>query len=90
MAPFLFVCVAKVGIIFQTTKLLKKKVEIFFCSRKKPYLCSAKTESSAVGSALRSGRRGRAFESPLSDKSDDGLAAIAFLFKIYSFHNSKI
>ena len=31
------------------------------------YLCSRKTESSAVGSALRSGRTGRAFESPLSD-----------------------
>ena len=31
------------------------------------YLCTRKTESSAVGSALRSGRRGRAFESPLSD-----------------------
>ena len=42
-----------------------------------PYLCNANSEeaqiqkkhsdSSAVGSALRSGRRGRAFESPLSD-----------------------
>ena len=32
------------------------------------YLCSAKwSESSAVGSVLRSGRRGREFESPLSD-----------------------
>ena len=31
------------------------------------YFCTRKTESSAVGSALRSGRRGRAFESPLSD-----------------------
>ena len=30
----------------------------------------ASTESSAVGSALRSGRRGRAFESPLSDLTD--------------------
>ena len=29
------------------------------------------SESSAVGSALRSGRRGRAFESPLSDKKRD-------------------
>ena len=50
---------------------------------KKLYLCTRKTESSAVGSALRSGRRGRAFESPLSDKSDDGLTAIAFLFETY-------
>ena len=35
------------------------------------YLCTAITqgsECSAVGSALRSGRRGRAFESPHSDK----------------------
>ena len=30
-----------------------------------------KTGSSAVGSALRSGRRGRAFESPLPDKTDE-------------------
>ena len=34
------------------------------------YLCTRKTETecSAVGSALRSGRRGRAFESPHSDR----------------------
>ena len=36
------------------------------------YLCNAlekHSDSSAVGSALRSGRRGRAFESPLLDKN---------------------
>ena len=31
------------------------------------YLCTAKSGCSAVGSALRSGRRGRAFESPHPD-----------------------
>ena len=36
----------------------------------------ASTESSAVGSALRSGRRGRAFESPLSDLTDVPFKAI--------------
>ena len=37
------------------------------------YLCTRKTETecSAVGSALRSGRRGRAFESPHSDTVKD-------------------
>ena len=36
------------------------------------------SESSAVGSALRSGRRGRAFESPLSDLIRCGYAAADF------------
>ena len=35
---------------------------------------AAQSESSAVGSALRSGRRGRAFESPLSDRAGAVLA----------------
>ena len=35
--------------------------------QKKAYLCTAKSGCSAVGSALRSGRRGRAFESPHPD-----------------------
>lgn len=30
------------------------------------------------------------FKSPLSDKSDDGFTAIAFLFKKYSAHNNNI
>ena len=34
------------------------------------HLLTKHSESSAVGSALRSGRRGRAFESPLSDKKE--------------------
>ena len=41
------------------------------------YFCTQKTESSAVGSALRSGRRGRAFESPLSDQRRQ---SVAFVF----------
>ena len=37
-----------------------------------PYLCIRKpAECSAVGSVLRSGRRGRAFESPHSDYLSD-------------------
>ena len=41
---------------------------------------SPKSESSAVGSALRSGRRGRAFESPLSDASEiSRKACLAFI-----------
>ena len=35
-----------------------------------------KSDSSAVGSALRSGRRGRAFESPLSDTKSRGCVTI--------------
>ena len=39
------------------------------------------SESSAVGSALRSGRRGRAFESPLSDTSGSrSISAAAFWY----------
>ena len=43
-------------------------------------------ESSAVGSALRSGRRGRAFDSPLSDKNEiDMLCIQAFIsFGVYT------
>ena len=42
------------------------------------------TECSAVGSALRSGRRGRAFESPHSDKSDNRIfSVVAFVFFIF-------
>lgn len=47
------------------------------------YLCTRKTETecSAVGSALRSGRRGRAFESPHSDTvKDKPLIISGFLF----------
>ena len=44
-------------------------VEIFGGIRKKQYLCSEIARSSAVGSAPRSGRGGRAFESPLLDKN---------------------
>ena len=42
------------------------------------------TECSAVGSALRSGRRGRAFESPHSDKSDNRVfSVVAFLISAF-------
>ena len=39
-----------------------------------------RSESSAVGSALRSGRRGRAFESPLSDVFKETLKGFLFYF----------
>ena len=62
--------VAKVDIFFDSTNFLQIFCEILFDFKKMPYLCTRKTETecSAVGSALRSGRRGRAFESPHSDK----------------------
>ena len=41
------------------------------------------SESSAVGSALRSGRRGRAFESPLSDKIRDSRLPLNQLSRIF-------
>ena len=61
--------VTKVGIFFEPAKfsqifckkLLRLKYLLYLCTRK------TKAECSAVGSALRSGRRGRAFESPHSD-----------------------
>ena len=61
--------VAKVGIFFDSTNFLQIFYEILFDFKKMLYLCTRKTETecSAVGSALRSGRRGRAFESPHSD-----------------------
>ena len=60
--------VAKVDIFFDSTNFLQIFCEILFDFKKMPYLCTRKTETecSAVGSALRSGRRGRAFESPHS------------------------
>ncbi len=60
---------AKVSLIFESTKFLQIFYEILLGFKKMPYLCTRKTgtECSAVGSALRSGRRGRAFESPHSD-----------------------
>ena len=69
--------VAKVDIFFDSTNFLqifyKFSVKFFLISKKMPYLCTRKTETecSAVGSALRSGRRGRAFESPHSDTVKD-------------------
>lgn len=62
--------VAKVDIFFDSTNFLQIFCEILFDFKKMPYLCTRKTETecSAVGSALRSGRRGRAFESPHSDR----------------------
>ena len=65
--------VAKVDIFFDSTNFLQIFCEILFDFKKMPYLCTRKTETecSAVGSALRSGRRGRAFESPHSDTVKD-------------------
>ena len=74
MAPFCFAC-AKVGIIIRSRKCLQKKlrkavpVEYFFVpSRWRNSIGDFHSDSSAVGSVLRSGRRGREFESPLSDR----------------------
>ena len=44
---------------------IKKKY--YLCSRFRKFVAELKARSSAVGSAPRSGRGGRAFESPLSD-----------------------
>ena len=65
--------VAKVGIFFDSTNFLQIFCEFLFDFKKMLYLCTRKTETecSAVGSALRSGRRGRAFESPHSDTVKD-------------------
>ena len=41
------------------------------------------SESSAVGSALRSGRRGRAFESPLSDRKERILYILSFFVQSF-------
>ena len=75
--------VAKVDIFFDSTNFLQIFCEILFDFKKMPYLCTRKTETecSAVGSALRSGRRGRAFESPHSDTvKDKPLKFSGFLF----------
>ena len=50
------------------------------------YLCTRKTETecSAVGSALRSGRRGRAFESPHSDRERQ---AVKIACRFFTFAN---
>src|SRR5574344_1400401 len=48
--------------IFSYFSIKKSKYLIFLL-----YLCNTKSGCSAVGSALRSGRRGRAFESPHPD-----------------------
>ena len=65
---------AKVDIYFESPKFFQKNIEKVFLIENNTYLCIRKTESesSAVGSALRSGRRGRAFESPLSDQPKRG------------------
>ena len=76
--------VAKVGIFFESTNFLQIFCQILFGFKKMIYLCTRKTETecSAVGSALRSGRRGRAFESPHSDRraADDSISFAALLY----------
>ena len=47
----------------------RKKMAESLVKPKTMHTFAAQSESSAVGSALRSGRRGRAFESPLSDRA---------------------
>ena len=67
---------AKVWRFFGLCKYFDKNLQKFLHYIFLLYICTAETshmrgstaECSAVGSALRSGRRGRAFESPHSDK----------------------
>ena len=81
---FLF-AVAKVGIFFESTNFLQIFYQILFGFKKMIYLCTRKTETecSAVGSALRSGRRGRAFESPHSDRRRQAMKIVCRLFFFY-------
>ena len=78
--------VAKVDIFFDSTNFLQIFCEILFDFKKMPYLCTRKTETecSAVGSALRSGRRGRAFESPHSDRERQ---AVKIACRFFTFAN---
>ena len=80
--------VAKVDIFFDSTNFLQIFCEILFDFKKMPYLCTRKTETecSAVGSALRSGRRGRAFESPHSDRRRQ-TSKIGCRFFFFTFTN---
>ena len=69
---------------FICANVLTKNFENFSDLSKYTIFAPSKvTECSAVGSALRSGRRGRAFESPHSDavkKSNAAETSAAFLF----------
>ena len=78
--------VAKVGIFFESTNFLQIFCQILFGFKKMIYLCTRKTETecSAVGSALRSGRRGRAFESPHSDRERQ---AVKIVCRFFTFAN---
>ena len=85
--------VAKVDIFFDSTNFLQIFCEILFDFKKMPYLCTRKTETecSAVGSALRSGRRGRAFESPHSDRRRQAVkiaCRLCFIFFVISGRSS--
>ncbi len=78
--------VAKVGIFFESTNFLQIFCQILFGFKKMIYLCTRKTETecSAVGSALRSGRRGRAFESPHSDRERQAVKIACRFLGIFS------
>ena len=58
----------------------RKKMAESLVKPKTIHTFAAQSESSAVGSALRSGRRGRAFESPLSDRAGAVLADCSSFF----------
>ena len=57
-----------------------KKIAESLVKPKTMHTFAAQSESSAVGSALRSGRRGRAFESPLADRAGAVLADCSSFF----------
>ncbi len=77
---------AKVLQVFYLCKCFDKNLQKFFNSIFLLYLCVINvTECSAVGSALRSGRRGRAFESPHSDtvkKSNAAICRVRFFISL--------
>ena len=81
--------VAKVGSFFDTCNFLRDKIKknVSFMPKFREIFVTLQrerqSESSAVGSVLRSGRRGREFESPLSDMIEDVVsAASSILFTV--------
>ena len=80
---FLYLCITvtrlKTGAFLKCHFLLMFYYLACFCNVK---IVLYRTECSAVGSALRSGRRGRAFESPHSDQGDNRIFRLSFSFSL--------
>ena len=75
---------AKVQFLFHRTKFSPFFLPLYLPLQNKDVPLHTQTESSAVGSALRSGRRGRAFESPLSDT----IRGKSLLLRIFCLRNA--